>query len=336
MTLALMLIYSGKQVHGFYQEQLSSVNSVIEVRAGQNIVQVALSIQGQGLISKPRAYFLMAYAYLKGDFKKLKVGEYNAASISLYALLQRMIQGQVVQYSVTFIPGSTFKELLQTLHQHPKIKKTIALSSDATDLQSVINLLQPEFPNFLEGQFYPETYFFTAGTSDAALLKRAHALLLKKLDQLWTERDTSPQQQLKTKAEALILASIIQKESAKITEFEAISGVYQRRLSLKMPLQADPTVVYALELHQNVKNKQLKFGHLKYVSAYNTYLNAGLPPGPIGLVTEEAIKAALHPQPGSNLYFVADGSGGHQFSDSFEAHKVLADQYRKAFMKCQP
>ena len=256
---------------------------------------------------------------LHPELTKLRSGEYEVrVGDTLETLLERLISGRSIQYRVTLIEGATVKEMLASLADHEKLEKTLS-ATDAVSLSTELGLNVDS----TEGLFLAETYYFERGTTDKELLLRAHAMLTDVLDKHWQSRDVKLP--LKSPYEALILASIVEKETGLSSERGQISGVFIRRLNRGMRLQTDPTVIYGLgERYQGNLTRK----HLKEATPYNTYRIPALPPTPIALVGEEAIVAALNPEPGKSLYFVAKGDGSHQFSDTLEQHNRAVREYQ--------
>ncbi|MGB0224296.1 MULTISPECIES: endolytic transglycosylase MltG [unclassified Marinobacterium] len=256
---------------------------------------------------------------LQPELTKLRSGEYEVrVGDTLETLLDRLISGRSVQYRVTLIEGATVKEMLASLADNELLEKTLS-ATDAASLSTELGLNVDSS----EGLFLAETYYFERGTTDKELLLRAHRMLNDVLDKHWQSRDiTLP---LESSYEALILASIIEKETGLSSERGQISGVFIRRLNRGMRLQTDPTVIYGLgERYQGNLTRK----HLKESTPYNTYRIPALPPTPIALVGEDAIVAALNPEPGKALYFVAKGDGSHQFSDTLEQHNRAVREYQ--------
>ena len=193
---------------------------------------------------------------------------------------------------------------------------------DMSDEQLMAEL-KIEAPS-LEGQFLPETYQFVKGDSDLMVMQRSHQALNKVLDDAWASR--SADVKLKTPYELLILASIIEKETAEASERTTISGVFHRRLLKGMKLQTDPTVIYGVG---DAYAGDITRAHLKKDTPYNTYTRKGLTPTPIAMASEASIKAAAQPKAGKAMYFVANGKGGHTFSNTYDAHLKAVKQYLK-------
>jgi UPF0755 protein len=216
----------------------------------------------------------------------------------------------VLQHDFTIVDGWTFRELREALARADKLKHPGAGLDDAMLMQRLG--LPGELP---EGRFLPETYAYVKGDSDLDILKRAHAAMEKTLAALWPQRD--PDLPLASPYEALILASIVEKETGRADERAQIAGVFVRRLRYHMLLQTDPSVIYGMgaSYDGNIRKRDLTTD-----TPYNTYTRAGLPPTPIALPGKPAIEAALHPAPGDALYFVARGDGRHVFASSLAEH----------------
>lgn len=295
---------------------------VFVVEPGASTSQISNSLQKAGLIQHPRLFVF--FLQWEGYFGTLKAGEYLVTNgMTPRGIMELLASGKVIQYPLTVVPGWTFDRLMENLNTHPKIHHTLV----GLSREEVMKKLG--FPGeHPEGRFFPETYHFPSGTQDITFLKRAYKMLQDKLSGAWEKRD--PKIILKTPYEALILASIIEKESDVKDEYADIAGVYSRRLEKKMLLQADPTVIYGLGKEYT---GTLTGESLRKPSPYNTYLNTGLPPTPIALPSLKAIEAALHPKEGDTLYFVAKGNKkgqGHTFSSDKSSHDAAVLEYRNA------
>ena len=287
--------------------------------SGSNLQTVSRDLVKQGISPLPASY-LHVYGRITGKAKLIKAGQYTLkAGTTLPDLLEQFIDGKVVQYPLTIIEGMTSAELISMLAAEPKLKKAI----EDTSLTTIMTALGK--PNrYGEGEFAPETYYFTSGTSDLAILKRAHNLLQKNLESAWKNR--AKDLPYKTPYEALIMASIIEKETGIAEERPEIAGVFVRRLNKGMRLQTDPTVIYGLgdKFDGNLRRKDLTTD-----TPYNTYTRFGLPPTPIALASKDAIIAALNPKKGTSLYFVATGhEGRHYFSDTLAEHNKAVRKYQ--------
>ena len=250
----------------------------------------------------------------------MQAGEYRIAPGSTpRSLLEQFTKGTVQLYSFTIIEGWNHRELLAALQEHPQVEASMT----DEDWPALLESLGAEATH-PEGLFLPETYRFPRGTSDKALLKQAYELLQSALAEEWQRRDTeSP---VATPYEALILASIVEKETARADERERIAGVFARRLNQRMRLQTDPTVIYGIgpTFNGNITRKDLRTD-----TPYNTYTRHGLPPTPIAMAGRAAIYAALHPADGEELFFVATGlgDGSHRFSNTKEEHDAAVQEY---------
>jgi UPF0755 protein len=288
------------------------------VEPGSNLKRVARQLQGQGLLDKP-LYLVMLGRYLGLD-AHIKAGEFRlAAGLNPEQLLSELNRGQVIQHSLTLIEGETFRELIQRVAADEVLEQTLS-DGDAETVMAALGY-PGQHP---EGRFLPETYHFPRGTTDIAFLQRAYQEMQAFLDASWAERDADLP--LKSPYEALILASIVEKETAVGRERPEIAGVFIRRLRKGMKLQTDPTVIYGMG---NNYDGDIRFRDLRTDTPYNTYTRFGLPPTPIAMPGKEAILAALHPADGKALYFVARGDGSHQFSDTLEKHNRAVDQYQR-------
>ncbi|MDH3646837.1 MAG: endolytic transglycosylase MltG [Gammaproteobacteria bacterium] len=289
-----------------------------DVQAGTSLGAVALDLHARDWLTRPR--WFVWYARSRGDEARIRAGEYSiSAGITPAGLLALLVSGEVIQHSFTIIEGFTFADVRDSLKADPLITHTFDDLSNEAVMDELG--LSDEHP---EGRFLPETYYYTRGASDRELLLRAHELMTQTLTRLWGERD--PDTLLKTPYEALILASIIEKETALDSERPEISGVFSRRLKKAMRLQSDPTVIYGIGpgYDGNIRKHDLTTD-----TTYNTYTRKGLTPTPIAMPGEASIYAALHPKPGSALYFVATGDpdGSHYFSDTVGEHNKAVQRY---------
>jgi UPF0755 protein len=290
---------------------------VIKVVSGDSLKSIANKLVADGFIAQP--YYFMYEARRNNQADKLQVGEYEVApGDSPRDLLAKLVTGKVIQYSLTLVEGWNFLQILSAIKINPVISQTL----DAADPSSVMaNLGYSDIHP--EGNFFPDTYHFPSGTTDVEFLKRAYESMQQVLKEEWQHRATGLPY---TKPyEALIMASIIEKETGVEHERGEISGVFVRRLEKNMLLQTDPTVIYAMgpDFDGNIRRKDLAFD-----SPYNTYRYKGLPPTPIASPGRAAIQAALHPESGTSLYFVAKGDGSHYFSDSLDEHNQAVRRYQ--------
>ncbi|MGV6396428.1 endolytic transglycosylase MltG [Pseudomonas caspiana] len=293
------------------QEQL------LDVPAGSTPTGLLNRLQADGVIKD--AFWLRLYWRFNLASESLHSGEYRMTpGMDAQALLALWQRGEVVQYSVTLVEGWNFRQVRAALARQPKLEQTLAGLSDA-ELMSKIG--HPDV--FPEGRFFPDTYRFVRGMSDAELLKQAYKRLDEVLDEEWTKR--SADAPYSNPYQALIMASMVEKETGVPQERGQIAGVFVRRLQMGMLLQTDPTVIYGLGARYNGK---LTRAHLREPTPYNTYVIAGMPPTPISLVGREAIHAALNPVAGNSLYFVARGDGSHVFSADLDAHNAAVREFQ--------
>jgi len=301
----------------YLQEPLSLEDDLLfTVPANSNLYAVTQELGLSGYLKYPR--LLVWHARWK-EQTNIQTGEYLfQVGATPLDLLEQLNNGKVVQHSITLIEGRTFRELLDSIHSDSRVSPTLAGKSDA----EIVQALELEISH-LEGWFYPDTYLFSRGTTDAMLLKRAHARMQDVLAEEWISRDVGLS--FENSYEALILASIVEKETGVARERPEIAGVFSRRLQRGMRLQTDPTVIYGLgpEFDGNLTRR-----HLAKSTPYNTYRINGLPPTPIAAAGREAINAVLHPAAGSALYFVARGDGSHEFSDTLEQHNTAVRKYQ--------
>lgn len=288
------------------------------VKKGATIRTVAEDLQKIGYI-RNSSYFVY-YALLKGIAGQLKAGEYRISPrMNAHYLLQEMIAGNVVLHSMIVIEGWTFKQAIEAIKNNEYLLKEL----DYSDIEQIPQQLGFTAQH-MEGRIYPDTYSFIRGTTDTEFLQRAWNNMEKKLKQEWENRTTDIL--LTTPYEALILASIIEKETGVDSERNVISAVFNNRLKKGMRLQSDPTVIYGLGEHFD---GDIKYRDLRKDTPYNTYTRNGLPPTPIALPGLASIRAALHPADADVLYFVARGDGSHQFSRTLEEHNHAVRQYQK-------
>lgn len=292
-------------------------DTVITIKKGDTLSQLARDLAAKNII--PSADALIIYARLTQQ-TTIKVGEYVLPVGSNHQALLTLLQSEdVIRYSVTLVEGKTFDDFVRALQRNPTLIHTIDLKKDYAEILKVLNLAL-DHP---EGWFFPDTYQFVRGMSDADILRQAHQRMKKVLDEQWQKR--SKNLPYKNAYEALIMASIIEKETGVPYERSEIAGVFVRRLNKGMRLQTDPTIIYGLgrEYKGNIRRK-----HLRQKTPYNTYVIDGLPPTPIAMPGREAIYAALHPKPGKSLFFVAKGDGSHQFSETLVQHNRAVRKYQ--------
>jgi len=288
------------------------------VKPGTTMRGAAQQLAQAGVVAQP---FLFTWvARLSGKGTALKAGNYALeAALTPWDLLQKLTKGDVTQSEVKFIEGWTFQQLRQALNSAP------GLQHETQDLSPSEIMAKLGFPDqHPEGRFFPDTYFFSSGMSDLAILARAHKLMQTQLESAW--RDRAPNLPYAAPDEALIMASIVEKETGQASERPMISGVFINRLRIGMLLQTDPTVIYGLgeTFDGNLRRRDLLAD-----TPYNTYTRAGLPPTPIAMPGLGALQAALQPAETKALYFVARGNGLHQFSSTLAQHNQAVNRYQR-------
>ncbi len=304
-------------VHRYVNNPIGEKNELLEIAVDQGATfnQVSQRLVEAGFITHPLYFKLLAMYEEKTQ--KIKSGEYRfRLTQSPAQILDDLVQGNTMQYKLTIIEGKRFQDFFQQLQDHPKIERVI---DNADNIKSQLNIQQDS----LEGLFFPDTYTFTAGTKDIDVFRQSHNLLRDFLDQEWPKR--SEESFVSSPYEALILASIVEKETSVESERAIIAGVFISRLNKKMPLQTDPTVIYGLgaAFDGNLTRK-----HLETDNPYNTYTRRGLPPSPIALVGKAAIRAVLHPEITGDIYFVSKNDGTHYFSKTYKEHLAAVRKYQ--------
>jgi UPF0755 protein len=289
-----------------------------EVRAGATLRHVARELAAAGVV--PGELPLVALARLRGVDRVIKAGNYEvAAGVTLPQLLDRLTQGDAQQSALTVVEGATFADMRRAVQADTGVTATLKDLPEADLMQRI-----GAPAGFPEGWFFPDTYFFVAGSTDAALYARAHRLMRARLDAAWAAR--APDLPLKDPYEALILASIVEKETGAPADRPLIASVYLNRLRLNMRLQADPTVIYGLgaRFDGNLRRRDLETD-----TPYNTYTRDGLPPTPIALPGQAALDAVTRPPATPYLYFVARGDGTSEFSTNLADHNRAVAKYQR-------
>lgn len=296
---------------------LTSDEKVINVEQGSNLTRLLYRLKKQNVVTKPR--YLLWYARFFSTANTLHVGEYQITREDTpLSLIEKLLSGKVKLYSLTIIEGWNFTQMMLEINQNPFLLHNLKGLSDVRIMQEIgKENVHPE------GRFMPDTYLFPKGMSDSDLLKQAYTAMDNYLATQWPERDVGLP--FKTSYEALILASIVEKETGLASERGEIAGVFVRRLLVRMRLQTDPTVIYGMgkNFKGNIKRRDLKRD-----TPYNTYRHYGLPPTPIAMPSKEAIAASLHPASGDALYFVSKGDGSHYFSANLKEHNNAVIKYQ--------
>jgi UPF0755 protein len=288
----------------------------LEVESGRPLRRVSADLARRGVLESP--WVLDLYARATGDATRIRAGEYRLEhGTTPLTLVDQLVAGQVFLHQLTVVEGWRFNELLSAVRAHPAIR---AGTQDGAEIMAALG--QPGVHP--EGQFFPDTYRFPKGTSDVDLLRTAHAALAEQLEKSWDARSSDIE--VRSPYEALILASIIEKETALPAERGLISGVFNQRLRRNMRLQTDPTVIYGLG---DAYDGNLRRLDLERDTPYNTYTRAGLPPTPIALPGKASLDAAVMPEPTDAVFFVATGrgDGSHYFSATLEQHEQAVRDY---------
>ena len=320
LLIMMSVLIVGGAVFYYAHDELDLLESPVtfELRTGSGLRAAAAKLSAAGIIGRPEPFELLAR--LLGESGRLKAGNYElTAPLTPLGLLQRMTRGDVTLTAVTFVEGWTFSQMRKALEENPRIRKELATLSEPELLQK-LGMAVPS----AEGWFFPDTYHVTDGTTDLSILQRAHKLMRKHLEQEWARR--APNLPLQTPDEALILASIVEKETGRADERGLVAAVFINRLRIGMRLQTDPTVIYGMgaAFDGNIRKRDLLTD-----TPYNTYTRTGLPPTPIAMPGLDALRATLNPAPSDALYFVARGDGSSKFSRTLAEHERAVSQFQR-------
>jgi UPF0755 protein len=317
VVLILLLIVAVSASFGYWATQpISTSAHEFTIKAGSGLRSSTQQIANAGVPIQP--IFLEVLARLNNQQNKIKAGTYlSNAGITPQELLNKMVRGEFLQFNLTLIEGWTFKQMRQAILQNPYLQHDTA---DLTE-QEILAKLNSDYTQ-AEGLFFPDTYLFPKGTSDMEVYQTAFNQLQQRLMQAWKQRDVQATP-FKNPYEALILASIVEKETGLKADRQLIAGVFVNRLRKGMLLQTDPTVIYGMgEMYQG----NIRKSDLLRDTPYNTYTRIGLPPTPIALVGMESITAALNPIRTDALFFVSRGDGSSQFSSNLDDHNRAVRQ----------
>jgi UPF0755 protein len=303
---------------------IGSAPVTVEIARGETLSGVGRDLARRGILEHPR--WLSAYARMTGADARMRAGEYSLApGTTPQALLRLFESGTVVQHSVTIVEGWTFRDLRRALEREDLLDNTLRGKSEA----AVMHVLG-EDGMAPEGLFFPDTYVYGKGATDVEILRQARDRMRNELDSAWQDR--AGKLPFDTSYEALILASIVERETANPVERPRIAGVFAERLRIGMRLQTDPTVIYGLGAGFD---GNLRRADLERDGPYNTYTRAGLPPTPIALPGAAALRAAVQPDVRGELYFVATGlpDGTHRFSRTLAEHEAAVREYLARYRK---
>jgi UPF0755 protein len=320
LALLLVAVLAAGAVWQWLRSPLSLAAPSVElsVEPGTNPAEVARAWVAAGVQTDSR--WLYQWFRWSGQAKQIRAGSYEIhAGITPRGLLDKMVRGDQVMEQLRLIEGWSWRQVRTALAAAPALKARTAQMSDA-DIMAALG--EPGVAP--EGRFFPDTYAYSRGVSDLTVLKRAHEAMKKRLAEAWRKR--APDLPLKSADEALILASIVEKETGTPSDRSRVAAVFVNRLRLGMPLQTDPTVIYGLgeAFDGNLRKRDLLAD-----TPYNTYTRGGLPPTPIAMPGAASLQAALNPAPVKSLYFVSRGDGSSEFSDDLAAHNRAVNKYQR-------
>jgi len=323
IRLTFYAFFLGALAIGYYvyidalSKPLEQRQLTLEIPKGVGDAWLAKHLEDQGIIEN--RYIYRIYKWLNNRDQSIKAGEYTLVDVDdIPGLVQKVVSGGVIQYAITLVEGKTFKEYRQQLVQQSSLVSEIDELSD----QQIMRKLGAA-GRHPEGMFAPQTYFYQRGDSDLDLLQQAFDRMQNVSEEVWQSRD--PSIKLQSQYELVIMASIIEKETGAAHERATISGVFNNRLNVGMKLQTDPTVIYGMgdEYNGNIRRKDLRTD-----TPYNTYTRFGLPPTPIAMPGEAALKAAANPASTEAIFFVGRGDGTHQFSKTLDEHNAAVVKYQ--------
>lgn len=312
-----LVIAGGVYLYWAWHHPLAPGSEEYLVRPGTPLRALARELAARGVLPEP--YSLIALAYVRGQSRMLKAGEYRfAEGVTASKLLDQVVAGRVIEYPLVIVEGWNFEQVRRAVAAAPKLAQTL----EGLPREEIMRRLgHPGLHP--EGRFFPDTYYYSAGHTDAAVLQRAFERMRVRLAQEWEAR--APDLPYRSMDEALIMASIVEKETGQPDERALIAGVFVNRLRKGMRLQTDPTVIYGLgaAYDGNIRTRDLRRD-----TPYNTYTRSGLPPTPIAMPGGEALAATLRPAQTDALYFVSRGDGSHVFSATLQEHNAAVIKYQ--------
>jgi len=323
LILAVLVGASAYAVNHYLHSPLSIDDATVDISlpSGGSLSELAYQLQQRGMLRYPT--LLLLYNRLLAEGLSVKAGDYVLQrGTTPLQLLQKLQLGEVKYFQLTLVEGWNLAQVLQSLRNNSELQQQLPVDNALATIELALAGAGPM--NTLEGLLFPDTYRFDASTSDSDILHQAYQKLAQVLAREWQLR--AADLPYENAYQALIMASLVEKETGVASERAKIAGVFVRRLRRGMRLQTDPTVIYGLGVgfDGNLRRRHLKDS----TNPYNTYRHHGLPPSPIALSGLEAIRAALHPEPGSALYFVAKGDGSHYFSDTLDQHRAAVQKYQ--------
>ncbi|MEK7717550.1 MAG: endolytic transglycosylase MltG, partial [Pseudomonadota bacterium] len=290
---------------------------IYAVKPGMTLRAFARELSSRGVL--PESHSFVWLAYLTGHQRDLKSGEYRFRNgMTARELLEQIVAGRVVEYPVVLVEGWTFRQFLDAIEEAPKLTHTLTGLSPRAIMEKLGH--KGEHP---EGRFFPDTYYYSSGQTELAILANAYDKMQKLLQQEWEKRDNNLP--FRDAYEALILASIVEKETGRADERRLIAGVFVNRLRHGMRLQTDPTVIYGMG---ESFDGNLRLKDLRRDTPYNTYTRTGLPPTPVAMPGKESLQAVMHPVINGALFFVSRGDGSHDFSATLEEHNKAVIKYQ--------
>lgn len=325
VIVVLIILASGAVLGVGYWKYTNALQQPLNITAEQIVVvppgaapnTMLNQLEQQGIIKD--AFFLKLYWRMEKQGQTIHAGEYRLTpNMNIQDLLRIWLKGEVILYRVSLIDGWNFKQVRNALTKQQALKKTIQEMTDEQIMEAV-----GEAGKHPEGRFFADTYVYMRGDTDLSILQQAHKRLVQVLDEEWQAK--AEDLPYENAYQALIMASIIERETGVPEERSEIAGVFVRRLQKGMLLQTDPTVIYGMgDRYQG----RITRADLRRETPYNTYVISGLPPTPIAIVSRKAIHAALHPADGKYLYFVAKGDGSHEFSENLAEHQRAVRKYQ--------
>lgn len=318
--MLMLTLVSGTWLYWFATQPLNMgvLPKTFSITPGTSLHGLAVQLQKSRIIKSPFSFELVGRLLNKST--GLKAGVYEIKfPLNPLELYQKIERGEVTQSAVQFIEGWNIREVRAALRQ----QETLVHASEAMDDDKLLAAIGASEAH-VEGLFFPDTYFFSPRSTDIEILRRAYRARRDKLNAEWEDR--AADLPYRTPYEALIMASIIEKETGVEQERPQIAAVFINRLKQGMRLQTDPTVIYGLGVHFD---GNLRKADLQQDTPYNTYVHTGLPPTPIAMPGTAAVHAALHPATTDALYFVSRGNGTHVFSSSLEAHNRAVNRYQR-------
>ena len=323
-AIGLLVLSAMAAVYLFWSwnHSLQPGMEIYAVKPGMTLRAFARELSSRGVL--PESHSFVWLAYLTGHQRDLKSGEYRFRNgMTARELLEQIVAGRVIEYPVVLVEGWTFRQFLDAIEEAPKLTHTLIGLPPRAIMERLGH--KGEHP---EGRFFPDTYYYSSGQTELAILANAYDKMQKLLQQEWEKRDNNLP--LRDAYEALILASIVEKETGRADERRLIAGVFVNRLRHGMRLQTDPTVIYGMG---ESFDGNLRLKDLRRDTPYNTYTRTGLPPTPVAMPGKESLQAVMHPVINGALFFVSRGDGSHDFSATLEEHNKAVIKYQ---MKGKP